>query len=124
MQDSTLKKIIIAEDEEDIQKILQFSLQIAGFEIEIYSCGEELLKNIEEFQPDLILLDVMMEGMDGPTTFAKLKQKIPDLAPCIFLTAKTQPLGGAIGIIQKPFNPALLPSQVRELWQKYINNLR
>jgi CheY-like chemotaxis protein len=76
--------------------------------------------------PDLILLDVMMPGMDGPATLAELR-KLPATAatPVIFMTAKVQTAEvayyksiGAIGVIAKPFDPMLLAQQVRTLFEQ------
>ena len=119
----SLHKIIIVEDEADIQKILQLGLeQIAGFCVEVCSSGHELLQKIDEFQPDLVLLDVMMEGMDGPSTLHKLRE-IGNSTPCIFLTAKSEPDEierflnmGAIGVLNKPFDLAKLPEDIRRIW--------
>lgn len=75
--------------------------------------------------PDLILLDVMMPGMDGPTTLAALRRE-PTLVdvPVVFITAKVQSSEvefytslGALGVISKPFDPMALADQVRAIWQ-------
>lgn len=121
----SLHKIMIVEDEKDIQKILQLSLQkIAGFSVAICSSGHELLQQIDLFQPDLVLLDVMMEGMDGPSTLHKLRE-VGNNTPCIFLTAKSQPHEieeflqmGAIGVLSKPFNLAELPEDIKKIWSE------
>ncbi|BBM83408.1 response regulator [Candidatus Uabimicrobium amorphum] len=123
----SLHKIMVVEDEEDIQKILQLSLQqIAGFNVKTCSSGDELLQEIDEFQPDLVLLDVMMEGMDGPSTLKKLRE-IGNTTPCIFLTAKSLPHEieeftqmGAIGVLSKPFNLAELPEDIKKIWASKI----
>ena len=78
------------------------------------------------FQPDLLLLDVMMPNMDGPTTLAELRKKATTAnTPVIFMTAKVQSSEqdyyftlGAIGVIAKPFDPMSLSVQVRTLWEK------
>ncbi len=121
-----LSKILYVEDEPDIQTVARLSLEsLGGFTLEVCSSGEEALAKAPLFQPDLILLDVMMPGMDGPTTFRRL-QEIPALAgvPVVFMTAKAQPQEiqhfqelGALGVITKPFDPMALPSQVRAIWE-------
>jgi len=77
----------------------------------------------ERERPDAILLDAVMPEMDGPATFAQLRQR-PECAeiPVIFLTATTQgdvldhlKALGARGLLQKPFKPAMLPNAVRAL---------
>lgn len=121
-----LSKILYVEDEPDIQTVARLSLEsLGGFTLEVCSSGEEALAKAPLFQPDLILLDVMMPGMDGPTTLQRLRE-VPSLAavPVVFMTAKAQPQEirhfqelGALGVITKPFDPMALPSQVRAIWE-------
>jgi len=123
---SDLKRILYAEDEADIQEIVRISLQeIGNFELQVCSSGEELLEAYESFAPDLILMDVMMPGMDGITTFERLKQ-MPGYqqTPVVFMTAKVQVNEvqqykeiGALEVISKPFNPMHLPEKLEEIWQ-------
>jgi CheY-like chemotaxis protein len=91
----------------------------AGFEVRTAASGEEGLREAAAWQPDLILLDVMMPGMDGPTVLKKL-QAIPETAsiPVVFITARTQAQEvaalqslGARGVIAKPFDPMGLGEQ-------------
>jgi two-component system, OmpR family, response regulator len=122
---SELRKILYVEDEPDIQAIARLALEtVGGLEVHICSSGQEALDMAEEYDPDLILLDVMMPGMDGPTTLAALRE-IPSLAhkPMLFVTAKVQPHEvlhyreiGALEVIAKPFNPMTLADQVRAVW--------
>jgi CheY-like chemotaxis protein len=121
----SLSRILYAEDEPDIQAVAKLALQmVGGFEVMICNNGQEALDKVGEFAPDLILLDVMMPGMDGPTALQQLRANPATAAiPVIFLTAKAQPHDtapyiamGALGVIAKPFNPMLLASQVKHLW--------
>ena len=75
--------------------------------------------------PDVVVLDVMMPGMDGPTLLKRMRRD-PDLAhiPVIFMTAKVSSEEAerfrelsAIGVIAKPFDPMTLAGQVRSLWE-------
>jgi len=121
-----LSKILYVEDEPDIQTVARLSLEsLGGFTLEVCSSGEEALAKAPLFGPDLILLDVMMPGMDGPTPLQRLRE-VPSLAavPVIFMTAKAQPQEiqhfkelGALGVITKPFDPMALPSEVRAIWE-------
>ncbi len=127
MTDKPLKKILLAEDDPDIQDIAIMSLADLGeFTVEVASNGAEALEKVEGFAPDLIILDVMMPEMDGPTALTHLRANpaTKDI-PVVFMTARTQPSEvreyidqGAIGVIPKPFEPVELPDQVRELWDK------
>ena len=125
MPDRELKRILYVEDEPDIQKIARMALEmVGGFTVHICSSGQEAVETAAEFAPDLILLDVMMPGMDGPTTLKALRE-IDSLAktPVAFMTAKVQPPEveeykrlGAISVIPKPFDPMTLSAQVNEVW--------
>jgi len=124
---SDLQKILYVEDEPDIREVAQLALAaVGGFQMEVCASGEEALARVEAFAPDLILLDVMMPGMDGPTTLSRLRERaeLADI-PVIFMTAKVQPQEvaqfrslGAIDVIPKPFDPMHLAEQVREIWRR------
>ncbi len=127
---STLQNILYVEDEPDIQAVAQVALEmVGGFTLKVCSSGQEALETVKSFVPDLILLDVMMPDMDGPTTMRELK-KLPDLAniPVVFMTAKVQPKEvseylalGARGVIAKPFDPMKLAGEVRAVWEHESN---
>ena len=122
---ATLNKILHVEDEPDIQEVARMALEaIGGFTVETCSSGQEAIDKAPVFSPDLILLDVMMPGMDGPKTLQELR-KIPEFVdpPVIFMTAKVQggeidefKRLGAIDVIAKPFDPVALSDQIREIW--------
>ena len=122
-----LNKILYVEDDPDIQTVAKMALEVVGgFELKVCSSGDEAVAAAPDFQPELILLDVMMPGMDGPTTMQTLRQ-IPDFAktPIVFMTAKVMPSDvegykalGAIDVISKPFDPMALPDQIRGIWNR------
>jgi CheY-like chemotaxis protein len=122
-----LTRILYVEDEPDIQVVARLALEtLGGFTVEICSSGNEALDRAPDFQPQLILLDVMMPVMDGPTTLKKLRE-LPSFAstPAIFMTAKVQPSEvsgykniGAVDVIPKPFDPMTLSSQVQAIWER------
>ena len=127
MSSDTLQRILYVEDEPDIQTVARIVLEtVGGFTVQICSSGEEALQAAVEFAPDLLLLDVMMPGMDGPTTLQELRN-LPDLenTPAVFMTAKVQPQEikqfksySALDVIAKPFNPIALSSQITAIWQQ------
>lgn len=125
--DETLQKILYVEDEPDIREIAKLVLEnVGGFDVEVVDGGQSALDMIEGFKPDMVLLDAMMPGMDGPTTFKEIrKRKSFAKTPIAFLTAKLMDKDiaafldlGAVGVIAKPFDPMTLSDQVRELWDK------
>ena len=86
------RRILIIDDEDDIREVAALSLEtVAGWDVIVASSGAQGLLRAAEHQPDAILLDVMMPGMDGPTTFRELR-KNPATAniPVVLLTAKVQ----------------------------------
>jgi CheY-like chemotaxis protein len=119
-----IRKVLLAEDEEDIRKVAQMSLQFrSGWKVSLASNGEECLAQAAEDPPDLILLDCMMPKLDGYETCRRLKQD-PSLRhiPVIFLTAKAQETEvkkglslGAVGYLIKPFNPMSLASEISQI---------
>jgi len=121
-----LKKILYVEDEADIQTVAKLALEsVGGFEVLICGSGAEAIDQAPGFGPDVVLLDVMMPGMDGPDTLVALK-RLPELknALAIFLTAKAMPSEierykelGALDVIPKPFDPMTLADQVRRICQ-------
>ena len=124
----SLQRILLVEDDDDIRRIARLTLERLGsFTVEECASGSEAAAVALGMKPDLILLDVMMPGMDGPTTLREL-QATPAVAgiPVVFMTAKVQPHEqkqyrdlGAIGVIAKPFDPATLPDALRALWSEH-----
>ena len=126
MDRSRLRTVLYVDDEPDIREIVQLALGLSN-ELSVHICesGEQALATIPGLKPDLVMLDVMMPGMDGPTTMRKMRAD-PALAeiPVIFMTAKAMPQEitrfhelGALGVIPKPFDPMRLTSQVFALWE-------
>ncbi|MFT5232496.1 MAG: PleD family two-component response regulator [Candidatus Krumholzibacteriia bacterium] len=105
-------RILIADDEPHIRRILQFLLENEGFEVETAEDGEEAWKAVASFQPDLVLLDVMMPRMDGFSVLEIIRAGFETARlPVILLTAKGEDSdkvdglkGGANDYIVKPFN--------------------
>lgn len=124
----TLTRILMVEDEADIQAIAQLALEaLGGFKVCMCSSGRAALQAASTFHPDLILLDVMMPEMDGPSTLAALRA-LPCTAatPVIFMTAKVQPKElteykalGVPDVIAKPFDPMTLAATITAIWSGY-----
>lgn len=123
-----LQRILCVEDDPDIQVVVRLALEsIGGFSVKICASGEDALRDAEHFAPQMILLDVMMPGMDGPSTLRALRTR-PALVdvPVAFMTAKVHPREldqlrslGACDVIAKPFDPMALPARVRLIWEQY-----
>ncbi|MCM0590170.1 MAG: response regulator [Gloeotrichia echinulata IR180] len=118
------KRILIIDDEQGIRKIVQISLKaIAGWEALVAVSGEEGMAIAQTEQPDAILLDVMMPGMDGITTLEKIQANPAiESIPIILLTAKAQVSEQSqfaqlaiAGVILKPFHPLDLVQEMRSL---------
>lgn len=118
------KKLLLIDDEDDIREVATMTLEtMACFEVITASDGLAGVAMAEAEQPDAILLDVMMPGLDGPATFHRLQQsELTRSIPVIFMTAKVQAGDrkmlaelGARGIIAKPFDPMTLSDEVLAL---------
>jgi CheY-like chemotaxis protein len=116
-----MKRILVIDDEDDIRAITKISLErVAGWEVLTAESGERGVELAAEEQPDAILLDAMMPGLDGPHTIDRLKASERTRAiPVLFLTAKLQSGDrehylqlGAAEVLAKPFDPMSLHVQV------------
>jgi two-component system, OmpR family, response regulator len=115
-------KVLIVDDEPDIRRIARLGLsKVGGMEVVEASNGAEGLVRAKADMPDVVLLDVMMPAVDGPTTLARLRED-PATAgiPVVFLTAKAIAAEvdrlkslGAAGVLTKPFDPMTLARDLR-----------
>ena len=123
-----LQRIIHVDDDESIRVIAKVALERLG-KFTLLSCasGNEALEKAAEFAPEMILLDVMMPGMDGPTTLKELSQKM-DLTEIavVFMTAKVQSTEiehyksiGACNVVLKPFDVMTLSQQLEKYWTEF-----
>ena len=123
----TLKRILCVEDEPDIQAVTRLALEmVGGYQVMVCSSGQEALDMYAGFDSDLILLDVMMPGMDGPTRPRYLRANpATSNIRVIFLTAKAQPSEkahfrspGVLKVISKPYGPLNLATQLGDIWSR------
>ncbi|MGA7938028.1 MAG: response regulator [Kovacikia sp.] len=126
------KRILIVDDEDRIREVVRTCLvKFAKWEALTAASGLEALQIAAIEQPDAILLDVSMPGMNGVETFQQLQANSQTQAiPVIFLTAKVQPAEqaeykhlGAVGLIIKPFDPVQIAKEISQLlgWSSPIN---
>jgi CheY-like chemotaxis protein len=132
---STLR-VLHVEDEPDIREIVEISLGLdSDFVTRSCASGHEALVVAAEWPPDIILMDVMMPGMDGPSTLARLRGNAGTAAiPVVFMTARAQSRElnlfrslGAAGVIPKPFDPMTLAASVRSYVRPadgWLNSMR
>ncbi len=125
MNRSRLKTLLYVDDEPDIREVVEMSLGLID-DLTVYTCAsaEQALDIMAVLKPDLVLLDVMMPGMDGPTALARIRVDTElAITPVIFVTAKAMPQDvahfhvlGAAGVIAKPFDPMELGAEVLKIW--------
>ena len=122
-----LERILLVDDEADIRQVARLALEaVGGFQVRECASGLAAPRAVEEFAPQLILMDVMMPGQDGVETLKALRAG-PATArvPVVFMTAKVQPQEisafralGALDVIAKPFDPMTLAQTVRRIWER------
>ncbi len=131
MTKRSLKRILLVEDDTDIQEVTTLLLSHMG-DFEVQACGTaaEALQAAQAFDPDLILLDVMMPGLDGHGAFEAFRQMpATAMTPVIFMTARVQPHEimeyrqlGSLGVIAKPFDPDTLADTIKGMWDGHQNS--
>jgi CheY-like chemotaxis protein len=116
-------RILVADDDPIILRLLEVNLGLEGFEVETAARGEDAVRRAQELRPDVIILDVMMPGMTGYDVAEQLRDD-PDTSeiPVVVLSARAQDedrrRGHALGVaayVTKPFDPAELVDIVRRL---------
>jgi len=121
-----LKSVLYVDDEPDIREVVEMALNLVlGIDVRTCGSGAEALALLPGFMPDLVLLDVMMPGLDGPATLTRIRSDAAlSHIPVVFMTAKALPQEvdrfmslGAVGVISKPFDPMQLAARVQKIWQ-------
>lgn len=125
---SKKNKVLIADDEQDILDMLQYILEKEGYEVKIAKNGPEAIRIAQEFQPRLILLDIMMPQMDGIETCRNMREldELKDTV-IVFLTARSEEYSeiaafesGANDYIVKPIKPRALVSRIASYFRKEV----
>ena len=121
-----ISKILLVDDEIDILEFLSYNLKKEGFIVDTCNNGKSALKKVSSFNPDLVILDVMMPEMDGIEVCEKIreKQRYDDIL-ILFLTARSEDYSelagfsaGADDYITKPIKPKLLVSRVNAILKR------
>jgi two-component system, OmpR family, response regulator len=125
MPTQPLRRICCVEDDDDIRRIVRLSLEKIGkMTVDLVADPALAIDSMIAFRPDLVILDWMMPGMDGPALLRKMRE-VPETRalPVVFVTAKASQRElaelralGAAGTISKPFAPKDLPEQLRAIW--------
>lgn len=120
------EKLLVVEDDEDIQELIIFNLAKEGYQVKGVSSGEDALAAVEENIPDVVVLDLMLPGVDGLEVCRQLKrdQKTQEVS-VIMLTAKGEETDivtglelGADDYITKPFSPRVLVARIRSVMRR------
>ena len=121
------QSVLYVDDDPDICAVVQATLcLIDGLDVYTAESGERGIDLAYEMRPDVVLMDVMMPGLDGPATLKRMREHpLIGHIPVIFITAKVLPEEvaeflklGAIGVIRKPFDPRTLGQELFALWEK------
>lgn len=125
---TTLQTVLYVEDDPDIREIATLALQdVGGLTVKVCESGQMALREIDAFDPQFILLDVMMPEMDGPETLKALRDQgsVPGGMAVAFMTAKVHPEElaryrelGVADVIPKPFDPMTLADDIRAIWHR------
>ena len=120
------ERILLIEDEPDIAEVLQYNLQKEGFQVELASRGDAGLESVRRDNPDLILLDLMLPGLDG-LELTRLLKRDPATAhlPIVMLTARSEEVDRIVGLelgaddyISKPFSPREVVLRVKAVLRR------
>ena len=123
-QEGVARRVLVVDDDELILEVAQMCLEaVGGWQVTTASSGQEGLDRAVSERPDAIVMDVMMPGMDGPTTAVALRENpVTAGIPIVLLTAKAQGKGQpdlsalpVVGVLSKPFDPMLLPGTLASM---------
>ncbi|MDL5048814.1 response regulator transcription factor [Oscillatoria amoena NRMC-F 0135] len=126
MANKPVHKVLVVDDEEPIQELLKYNLEKGGYEVKTAGDGTKAVEIARKFQPDLVLLDIMMPKMDGVET-CRLLRELPELQKTfiVFLTARSEEYSevaafdiGADDYITKPIKPRALVSRIGALFRR------
>ena len=119
----TTLKILYVDDDADIREVAELCLQMDGdLDVRVAASGVEALALLDSWEADIVMLDVMMPQMDGPTLLAAIRARPGGQPKALFITARALPdelsqlmALGVAGVITKPFDPIGLAGEVRRL---------
>lgn len=122
------RKIFIVDDEANIREIIAKYLEKEGYEVRTFANGEELLKAMEKDEPDMLILDIMMDGIDGLEVCRRIRRDSE--VPIIFVSARGDEFDRVLGLelggddyLTKPFSPRELTVRVKNIFRR-IDKIR
>ncbi len=135
MENNSPCKILHVDDDHVMRLMTKTALLRSSEEFLVESCAsaKEALEKASSFQPDILLIDMVMPIMDGITFLRTVRSTSGDFqkTPAIFVTGKDmdilenrESLEPVLGIISKPFSPTLLGSDILKLWNAYLTSLQ
>jgi CheY-like chemotaxis protein len=119
-----IRRILVVDDDDDVRSLAAMSLsKVGGYEVRTANSGQACLDELAGWSPDVVVLDVMMPGMDGPTTLEHIRDgRDTEHLPVVYLTASVvEPdlerlrVSKVNGVLAKPFNPMELPADLARL---------
>ncbi|ODJ56162.1 response regulator YycF [Brochothrix thermosphacta] len=120
------KKVLVVDDEKPIADIVDFNLTKEGYEVQVAYDGDDALDKVESFQPDLILLDIMLPARDGMEVCREIRKKYD--MPIIMVTAKDSEFDKVLGLelgaddyVTKPFSNRELVARVKANLRRHAN---
>ena len=123
---SAKKKVLLVDDEKTLVKALKFNLEKEGFLVEEAFDGEEALEKAFKINPDIVILDLMLPGLDGFEVCREIRKK--EEIPIIMLTAKGDDIDKVLGLelgaddyMTKPFNPRELVARMKAILRRSVN---
>jgi len=121
-----LQRILLADDEPDILEISRIALEtVGGYEVVVCESGARFLELLEDFNPDLVIIDALMPDMNGLEVLAAMRQVGGfEETPAVFLTGlvlerdlRDLRQSGAVDVVTKPFDPMTLPQRIQSIWK-------
>lgn len=118
----TMARVMVVDDEEDLRNLVKMVMEKEGFEVESAEDGNDFLEKVDRFQPDIVILDVMMPGPSTKEILQKLREKGVD-SKIVLLTVvrfssdeikKLSEMGNVVGYMTKPFDIPELVSEINK----------
>ena len=116
------RKVLVVDDEKPISDIVKFNLEKEGYEVGVAFDGEDAIRKVYQFEPDLILLDIMLPKMDGFQVCKKIRESFN--TPILMLTAKEEEVDKVLGLELGADDYITKPFSIRELMARVKANIR